>query len=142
MTPIILLLPLFPVRVRGRWRILLTTLFTNSDSPVERRPEYEPGRPLWLRRVMWWGRNPLHDFTFYVIGFAGREIRSWGSGDTGATLQEGLHWAVRRPKGWPILLPYLSYQRTGRKRRVLLYVGWRPQGAFGLKARIQTVGGG
>lgn len=133
-----LLIIILPMRIREHWTVLGVTLFTNSDSPVEARVDYMPSSSIWVRRICWWGRNPFHDFTFYVIGFANKEVRTiYGTGDVTQTLQEGFHWAIRRPKGWPVLLPYISLQKTRGSSRYLAYIGWRPQGAFGLKMRVQ-----
>ena len=55
-------LPL-PIRSAQKWNPLWS--FGNADDPVP--PDwYRPGSP--NRQIAWQGRNPLHNFTHYVIG--------------------------------------------------------------------------
>lgn len=82
-----------------------------------------------LLALIWFFRNPLHNFTFYVIGVADKPRtfeyeKVWGKSD-------GFNLTFVKPlaglfKG--LRLPMLSY--VGKKRG--WYVGWRPYGSFGI----------
>lgn len=100
----------------------------NADDPVP--PEwYRPGRP--MRRVLWQLRNPLHNFTFYVVGIHDREFVRRGK-EPGAVFRRegGWNWAVIE-KG-RLRLPFVSYE--GRHLR--WYALWREKGNFGLKLHM------
>jgi len=52
---------------------LLWAIFGNDDDP------YPPiwfmtNEPQWIRTIMWYVRNPLHNFFWYVIGFKNRNL--------------------------------------------------------------------
>ncbi len=49
-----------------RW--LAWALFGNLDDGPTGPADFEPGRPAWLRAMLWWLRNPFHNLTFYVLG--------------------------------------------------------------------------
>ena len=79
--------------------------------------------------LVWFFRNPFHNFTFYVIGVADKPRtfeydKVWGKSDgfnlTFVEPLAGLFKGLR--------LPMLSY--VGKKRG--WYVGWRPYGSFGI----------
>ncbi|MGQ9608565.1 MAG: hypothetical protein ACUVWN_04655 [bacterium] len=94
--------------------------FGNWDEPDP--PEwYKRDQPIWWRRICWFIRNPLHNFTFYWIGMAG--CLKYRRPDT-----------VFNPNyKWNIVLPFLSY--NGKKIR--FYIGWRERGNFGIAIRIK-----
>lgn len=94
----------------------------------------DPTPPAWFRpgekrRVAKWrGRNPFHNFTFYVIGIAdkphyrsGRYPRNVGNPNG------GWNFALVRRK--LVVLPFIAYNRG----KFDSYFGWRPAGNFGAK---------
>jgi hypothetical protein len=97
----------------------------NADDP--RPPDwYRPGSQ--ARSLLWQLRNPLHNFTFYVIGVADEDFLRYGSepGDV-FSKDGGWNWAIIQ-RGW-LRLPFVSYQG----KRVQFYALWRERGNFGLK---------
>ncbi len=99
-------------------KAMLWSVFGNNDDPHP-PVDYLSGYPHWVRYFMWYViRNPLHNFTHYLIGMKGRKhLVMWGE--------------VFHPKGgWIIILPYVSYYG----KRWAFYLGWRPEeGVFGVK---------
>lgn len=75
-------------------------------------------KPLRIRRILWFIRNPFHNFTFYVIGMADKpHLRRCNE----------VFSSVGK---WNIILPFISYD--GKK--VYWYFGWRGNRcAFGIK---------
>ena len=102
--------------------------FGNVDDPVP--PDwYRPGSR-W-RTVFWQLRNPLHNFTFYVLGVADREFTRTGKFPEAVFAPDcGWNWAVTRC-GW-VRLPFLSF--NGERGR--FYLGWRERGNFGGKVNF------
>src|SRR5215208_6944082 len=41
--------------------------FANDDEPAP-AASYHPDLPQWLRMCLWYGRNPAHNLTHYMIG--------------------------------------------------------------------------
>lgn len=91
---------------------------------------YEPGSR--MRQVDWFFRNPLHNFSFYVIGISDH-INSPAFGRYGKYPKDNFS-----PKpGWNVCdihyhwlrLPYVAYWNP----HVSFYAGWRLAGEFGLK---------
>jgi len=90
----------------------------------------EPEPPSWYagKHLMWWLRNPFHNFTFYVAGVADKNYFIFG---TREPVLDG-----PAPGGWKCHIigtwfprPYISY----RGRRLIFYIGWRYDGALGCK---------
>jgi hypothetical protein len=99
--------------------------FGNEDDPVP-PPGYRPDDPRRERR--WYYRNPLHNFTFYLVGIADKPFERVGRAPDKAFHPDGgWNWAVCRYKC--LRLPFVSYQ-GGHCR---FYVGWRNRGNFGCK---------
>ncbi len=123
-------------------------LFGNDDDGLfgeEPSANFWPGcAPSAMQAASWCLRNPLHNFTFYVIGTADRgqtneftliqlaendcktltyqeKARTVFAGQS-SSFYLGLH-------NW---LPFLSC-RLDYKRRFEFYLGWRERGNFGLK---------
>ncbi len=77
-------------------------------------------------RLKWWFRNPMHNLTWHVIGFAHKPSTRYDINDTD---QPGWN------KAWSIL------DETGKKYPFYLYIGktwtfyagWRGRGNFGFK---------
>ncbi len=102
--------------------------FGNYDDPVDKlhddgTPRHEtfyPNKPLWIRKILWGIRNPLNNFTFYVIGLEDRkDLVNIGNLDP----KEG--------QKWNIILPFLCYK--GKKKE--FYIGWRDGLKFGIAFR-------
>lgn len=97
----------------------------------------EPVAPDWYlpddehRTWKWHFRNPFHNFTFYVIGVADKEIvRSGRYPDQNFNPHGGWECAVTRRK--LVWLPFWSYQRP----RLKFYFGWRERGEFGAELKF------
>jgi|SRR5215208_4283627 len=110
--------------------------FGNRDEPMP--PEsYHPTLPQWLRLVAWYQRNPLHDFTHYVVGWKGKNYtveRSRADSDNdGFADGGGLMVCTLRNAGRT--RSYASYQSA----RLEVYVGWRPSSrALGARFTIRS----
>ena len=100
----------------------------NVDDPVP--PDwYRPQSR--CRNILWQLRNPLHNFTFYVIGVADCErTRTGRFPDAVFAPEGGWNWAVTHC-GW-LRLPFLSF--NGERWR--FYLGWRERGNFGGKVNF------
>jgi hypothetical protein len=99
--------------------------FGNADDPVP--PDwYRPGQQ--MRGTLWQLRNPLHNFTFYVIGVHDKDFVRRGKLPGKVFPEEGgWNWAVIE-RGW-LRLPFVAYQG----KHVRWYALWREKGNFGLK---------
>jgi len=97
----------------------------NIDEPIP-PDDYRPWDKNRVRR--WYFRNPLHNFTFYVIGIADKNFVQTGRhpGEVFSPNQ-GWNWTVCRYK--MVCLPFLSYQKGNFR----FYFGWRERGNFGIK---------
>ena len=97
----------------------------NSDSPLPWwwRPDDEPA----VRRRSWLMRNPMHNFTNYVIGVADRPTHRIGL-DADSIWNENGPFNLAVTRAGPFLyLPMVSY----RGFFIETYVGWRERGNFG-----------
>ena len=97
----------------------------------------DPEPPDWYRlgsanrRWLWQLRNPLHNFTFYVIGIADKCFTREGRFPNAVFGPEGgWNWAVAKHK-W-LRLPFISF--NGERWR--FYLGWRERGNFGGKVNF------
>ena len=87
---------------------LLWKIFGNDEDP--KPPNwFMPNKPQWLRTVMWYIRNPLHNFSHYWIG-TGNYPSVWEV------------W--RTSRSFNLILPFFSY----RGKKFEFYIGWRPKG--------------
>jgi hypothetical protein len=102
--------------------------FQNADDPVP--PDwYRPDNR--CRKTLWRFRNPLHNFTFYVIGVADKEfVRSGRYPRRVANPNGGWNVAISRRK--LVLLPYVSYKGGWFE----FHLGWRNRGNFGGKINV------
>lgn len=101
----------------------------NSDNPLPDwwRPEddYE------TRKRSWYLRNPMHNFTHYVIGVSDRQFHRTGIDAQGVWNPDGgLNVAVTHA-GPLIHLPFISH----KGRFLEGYMGWRNGGNFGMALR-------
>jgi hypothetical protein len=98
------------------------------------------------RFVMWQLRNPLHNFTFYVIGFAARKNLPLFKLALISTKEISFFQRLKKTTPFPMginsgiyfglhMLPFVSFRLNLFKWRWLEgYTGWRPNGAFGFFA--------
>jgi len=94
---------------------------------------YFPELSLWQRKVWWLLRNPLTNFTWYVIGIGDKPFTSYGLQPEHVFNQNGgWNWAFRCYK-W-LRLPFISY----KGKYIEWYFGWRERGAFGIALRSYT----
>lgn len=101
----------------------------NADDPVP--PDwYRPDDP--KRRVLWQLRNPLHNFTFYVVGVSDKAtVRTGKYANHVFAPGGGWNWAVTRRH--VLLLPFVSYEGS----RCRFYFGWRESGNLGAKLNFK-----
>ena len=100
--------------------------FLNDDH--KRAPDdYMPDEYGIFREIAWLCRNPLHNFTFYVIGVADKDYTVIGIYPESVFNPEGgWKWHIVKYK-W-VRLPFISY--IGK---IKFYIGWRNRGNFGIK---------
>ena len=100
--------------------------FGNADDPVP--PEwYRPQKA--SRRCTWlFVRNPLHNFMFYVVGVADKDVARSGYYPERVFNPYG-GWNNCVCKMGRVRLPIITYQRN----RFYFYCGWRSRGHFGIK---------
>lgn len=101
----------------------------NADDPEP--PEwYRPNSP--NRRWLWQMRNPLHNFTFYVVGVSDKPTSRTGRFPAAVFAPTGgWNWAFARYRWIP--LPFVSFD--GKWWR--FYAGWRESGNLGFKLNIR-----
>jgi len=111
-------------------------IFGNSDDP-EPPINYLPNKPFWLRTLLWYLRNPLHNFTFYVIGCKHKDRIVHGKEPSKVFVEQGWNWYIGRPvdSKWR-WLPFISYQRKIGRKTFQFYIGFRLGTCFGFKFRI------
>lgn len=102
--------------------------FGNVDDP-EPPAWYRPGSP--SRRCLWQLRNPLHNFSFYVIGIADKPFTRAGRFPKAVFAPDnGWNWAVASHEC--VRLPFISFNdEWGR-----FYFGWRERGNLGFKVNF------
>jgi hypothetical protein len=107
--------------------------FGNSDEP--RAPDwYRPDGQ--FRNFYWHMRNPLENFTNYVIGVGDKEsVRSGWYPTQNSDPHGGWNFAVTRRR--IVYLPFLDYKRGGFE----FYFGWRERGNFGIKLNFNQAPG-
>ena len=110
------------------WKFNPVWWFKNYDNPEP--PDWMwPGDP--HRHFKWYLRNPLNNFTFYVIGIADKTFVRVGKYPARVFAPDGgWNWSVCRHKC--LRLPFVSYQNG----RFEFYLGWRNRGNFGFTFRF------
>lgn len=99
----------------------------NTDSPL---PDWwQPEAEQQKRLRSWKRRNPLHNFTHYVIGVSDRSFCRWGLRPADVWGPCGLNLAVLQTG--PFVLPFVSLQTPW----IEAYFGWRERGNFGIALR-------
>ena len=103
----------------------------NSDQP-EPPESYRSNDK---RRLLKWRlRNPLHNFTFYVIGVADKKVARAGLyPEDNFNPDWGWNVASTRYKWLP--LPFMSYSHGAKGFH--FYCGWRSSGNFGFKFNFE-----
>lgn len=116
-----------PIRTAQKWNPLWS--LGNADDPVP--PDwYRPGAS--GRRMMWQMRNPLHNFTHYIIGVTDQPTTRTGKHPAHVFAPDGgWNWAVARHRWCP--LPFVSFEGA----RCRFYLGWRESGNFGGKINFR-----
>ena len=109
---------------------IIKSLFTNSDEPIP-PDRYWPDTPLWLRKILWWFRNPAHDFTTYVMGLKNRPNRKvYGEYPGDVSPEKGWNRCFHTLNDGFMIFPFVAYTSKNWK----FYIGWRPpNGGFGIK---------
>ena len=117
-----------PIRTAQKWNPLWS--FGNADDPMP--PDwFRPGSP--SRRMSWQMRNPMHNFTHYVIGVTDKNTTRTGKFPAHVFAPDGgWNWAVTRHRWLP--LPFMSFD--GKRSR--FYLGWRESGNFGGKINFKN----
>jgi hypothetical protein len=103
----------------------------NSDDPTP-PSEYMPDKPDWLRTLMWYARNPLHNVAFYVIGVADRDYSMRTK-----FINKKVYVSVidaGRVASMPVKLPFFSYE----DERITFHLGWQMHGDFTAKLNINN----
>lgn len=132
-------------RVLQPWQKKINPLwwFKNDEEPNP--PDWElPGKPQWLRVIAWYARNPLQNFSKYVIGVYDRNYTVVGTAPVNVTAwndigdETGWKFSVIHI-GW-LRLPFVSY--VGKY--VMWYAGWQWWGFAGgkfniLRSKVQIV---
>lgn len=113
--------------------------FGNIDEPSA-PAWYLPTRPSWFRTIAWYARNPLHNFTHYQIGWAGKNfiVASLKPDSDNDGFCDGGGWArcwlLLRSDDWGMpaqerTRPFISYAGWCH-----FYLGWHPaSGKFGFR---------
>ena len=110
--------------------------FANDDEPAP-PASYHPDLPQWLRICLWYGRNPAHNLTHYMIGLGSKSFtvtRSRPDSNNDGFADGGgfFRCTLRCEDGTS--RPYISHQSA----RVEAYAGWRPaSGALGARFTIR-----
>ena len=116
-----------PIRTAQKWNPAWS--LANADDP-EPPAWYRPDSP--NRRRLWQTRNPMHNFTHYVIGVTDKDTTRTGKYPSEVFAPGGgWNWAYTR-HGW-LRLPFVSY--AGKRSR--FYLGWRESGNFGGKLNFK-----
>jgi hypothetical protein len=105
--------------------------FQNADDPMP--PEsYRPQDK--HRMTKWRLRNPLHNFTFYVVGVADKTVtRSGRYPEENFSAKGGWNLTATR-HSW-VYLPFVSWCHG--QKGFHFYCGWRSSGNFGFKCNIE-----
>ena len=119
-------------------KLNLVWWFLNEYEPIP--PDwYHPGLNFWLRLPSWYMRNPLQNAGNYVFGVCDRNftVRGlapaiWTTYDDLDPPRTGLKWSIISLGC--LRLPFISYVSA----RFLAYVGWQPNGFFGVKFNLKS----
>jgi len=112
-------------------RGFLWALFGNELDGVIGDAKWNPERKdtLWIR-IKWWCRNPFHNLTWHVIGFAHLpSIRYDVNNEDVPGMNKA--WSIKKDDPSQKKYPYWLYIGKGWEG----YFGWRGRGNFGIKLR-------
>lgn len=146
------------IRSGGLWNVLgaidwlIWALFKNELDGEIGDAHWNPSRKdtPWIR-LKWWLRNPCHNLTWHVIGFAqhdtvridfptDRPEQVTSSGDPEIGWTSALTLVPTKEDtvlNWVNLYPYIQYHGL----RVTFYLGWRGRGTFGVKLNLKLTRG-
>jgi hypothetical protein len=105
--------------------------FQNADDPVP-PTSYRPNDKHRLRK--WRFRNPLHNFTFYVIGVADKKVTRSGRYPQDTFSPKG-GWNITATRRKCVYLPFVSWCHA--RNGFHFYCGWRSNGNFGFKCNVE-----
>lgn len=122
-------------RVRQPWSKKINPLwwFQNDEDPLP--PDwYLPGNA--FRLPLWYARNPLQNFSKYVVGVYDRNYTVTGTAPVKVTawndIGDKTGWKFSVIKIGLLRLPFASY--TGK--RFMFYIGWQWWGFLGAKFNL------
>ena len=82
------------------------------------------------QRILYWFRNPMHDFMHHIVGFQDDlDFKTVWESRPETSRMKGFQFALRRYK-W-LLLPWVYFGSAV----VVLYAGWSSGGKLGFKLR-------
>lgn len=95
-------------------------------------PDHYLPEESWIKRaVLYFLRNPFHNFTFFIIGFRDKPSVSYAKNPNTTHIDGEFNYGYTKVYGW-LPVPFISFRKWGAEG----YVGWRvPGAAFGLKLR-------
>lgn len=111
---------------------------------------FEPGKICFKRFLSWQARNPLHNFTAYVIGFKKAKNISFIQLALITTKQFTFYQKLKKVNVFPMndnsgmylglhnKRPFFSFRCFVIKKWMEGYAGWRPGGGFGLACRLKN----
>jgi hypothetical protein len=124
--------PPHPLTKPVRWYNRLNPIwwFGNRNEP-EPPDWYRPNGS--FRTLTWYCRNPMANFTWYVIGVADKEtVRAGKYPDRITRPGGGWNFAVTKWK-W-LRFPFVAYSH----KSFVFYLGWRERGNFGAALRFNA----
>ncbi|MBA3236737.1 MAG: hypothetical protein H0T62_00100 [Parachlamydiaceae bacterium] len=110
---------------------------------------FEPGKICFTRFLSWQIRNPLHNFTAYVIGFKNAVNVSFTQLALITTKEISFYQKLRKVSVFPMNdssgvyiglhnnRPFISLRCKVMNKWLESYAGWRPRGGFGLAFRLK-----
>lgn len=119
----------------GLFNWLIWAFFLNELDGVLGDSTWNPTREdSFMIRLKWWFRNPCHNLTWHVLGFAQTSSTrvDWQTDDG-----PGWNYAITLIKGADgkyTVYPYWLYLSP----RIKYYFGWRGRGTFGIKFNIKS----
>jgi hypothetical protein len=114
---------------------LIWAFFLNELDGVIGDSRWNPERKdTFMIRLKWWLRNPCHNLTWHVLGFAQKP-----STRVDFQLEDAPGWnyamtLIKNDIGYFTLYPYCLYFSP----KIKFYIGWRGRGTFGIKFNIKS----
>lgn len=116
----------------GLWNKFVWTFFLNELDGVLGDMRWNPTQAdTWKIRLQWWLRNPCHNLTWHVIGFAQLYTRR-----VDFQKEDGPGWNTAMSIASGTLYPFCLFRGT----KVVFYIGWRGRGTFGIKLNYKAKG--